>query len=239
MPTSRRVGLVSDIVRFPVKSFGGERTRRVFVGPFGLTGDRRLAVVGEDGSVLTARRATAMLGFGAGFADPELPDDVLVTTPDGRRLAADDPALAEALSAALGRPVGLARGAVGVFDAAPVHVVTDASLRQMDRWLEDELDARRFRANVTVELEDPEPFAEGGWVGRRLLLGDAVALDVASPTERCVVTSIDPDTLERDRRVQTALATRRENLFGVYAHVAAPGWLRIGDPVSLVGPGAP
>jgi uncharacterized protein YcbX len=56
---------------------------------------------------------------------------------------------------------------------------------------------------------------------------------VVSPTERCAVTTFDPDTLERDNRVLAGLARDRENLFGVYAAVARPGWARVGDPVAL------
>ena len=43
----------------------GERTRRAFVGPFGLLGDRRHAVVDGAGEPLSARRAHALLGFAA------------------------------------------------------------------------------------------------------------------------------------------------------------------------------
>ena len=42
-------------------------------------------------------------------------------------------------------------------------------------------------------------------------------LEVVSPTERCAITTFDPDTLERDNRVLAGLARERENLFGVYA----------------------
>ena len=42
-------------------------------------------------------------------------------------------------------------------------------------------------------------------------------LAVVSPTERCAVTTFDPDTLERDNRVLAGLARERENFFGVYA----------------------
>lgn len=234
------LGLVADIMRFPVKSLAGERARKVFVGPYGLTGDRRMAVIGEDGGVLSARRATALLGFRARFADPEGAADPRITTPAGDEWAPGDAGLTRALTEAVGRQAQLAQAAVGVFDAAPLHLVTDASLRQMDAWVGDELDARRFRPNVVVELEDPAPFAEAAWVDRRLRIG-AVEVLVASPTERCVVPTVDPDTLERDRRVLATLASRRENLFGVYAHVVHPGWIHVGDRVVLLGaePGDP
>src|SRR5690606_20962637 len=77
------VGIVSDLWRFPVKSFAGERARRAFVGPFGILGDRRVAVVDEAGTPLTARRAHALLGFRARCAAPETGEGVQVRTPEG------------------------------------------------------------------------------------------------------------------------------------------------------------
>jgi len=229
-----QIGIVAGLWRFPVKSFGGERARRLFVGPYGVQGDRCHAVVAPDGSVITVRRAGRMLAFRARFDDPEASRGITVATPDGRELAVDDPELAVAISAELGRDARLARSPVGVFDAAPLHIVTDASVRRMDEWVGDELDVCRFRANVVVELAEPEAFAEAGWVGRRIALGDGPMAEVVSPTERCAVTTLDPDTLHRDNRVLATLAGRLENLFGVYAHVVRPGWLHVGDPVVLM-----
>jgi MOSC domain-containing protein len=229
-----RVGLVADLVRFPVKSFGGERLRRGFVGPFGLLGDRRIAVVGEDGDIGTARRAHRLLAYAAHSTERESGEGAQVRAPDGRTLAWDDPELARALSADLGRPVRLVRSPASFHDAAPLHLVTDASLTAMEGWLGGEVDRRRFRPNLVVELDDPEAsFAEAGWMGRRLALGDGLTVEVVSPTERCAITTFDPDTLERDTRVLAALARERENLFGVYARVLTPGWVAVGDPVVI------
>jgi hypothetical protein len=229
-----RVALVSDLWRFPVKSFGGERLRRGFVGPFGLLGDRRHAVVDESGQALTARRARALLGFRARYLDPEAGDELEVTTPAGRVCGADAPELADELTAALGRPVRLVRAPTGVHDAAPIHMVSSASLLAIGAVAgHEELDRRRFRANLVVEMEDERPFAEADWVGRTLEIEDGPAFDVVSPTERCAVTTFDPDTLERDTRVLTALATERENLFGLYAMVARPGWVAVGAALHL------
>jgi uncharacterized protein YcbX len=230
-----RVGLVSDLWRFPVKSFGGERARRAFVGPFGILGDRRVAVVDADGQALSARRAHELLGFRARCAEPDAGEGVHVETPEGWDLDWDDPALARELSAAVGRPLRVVRSPVGVHDAAPVHLLSTASLVAAYGWVGgEEIDPRRFRANVIVELEDPAPFSEAAWLGGTLVLGDAgPALQVVSPTERCAVTTFDPDTLARDNRVLAGLARDRENLFGVYARVTRPGWAEVGAPVRI------
>ena len=231
-------GVVSDLWRFPVKSFGGERVRRAFVGPFGLLGDRRHAVTDDAGEALTARRAHRLLGFSARYAEPEAADDAQVRTPAGLALPWDDPAVAEELSAALGRDAWVVRSAVGVHDAAPVHLVTTGALAAASEWVAgEEIDRRRFRANIVIEADGDEPFPEAGWVGAVLAVGeDGPRLRVVSPTERCAVTTFDPDTMERDNRVLAALARERDNFFGVYATVARPGWVAVGDPVLLEPP---
>jgi uncharacterized protein YcbX len=227
---------VADLWRFPVKSFGGERVRRAFVGPFGILGDRRVAVIDAAGEPLSARRAHALLGFRASCSDPDRGEGVEVSTPEGWELGWDDPSLAAEVSRAIGQAVGLVRSPVGMHDAAPVHLVSTASLAAVGAWQEaEEADRRRFRANVVVELEDGVAFGEDAWTGAAVQLGDGgPVLRVVSPTERCAVTTFDPDTLERDNRVLAGLARERENLFGVYARVARPGWAEVGAAVTLV-----
>jgi hypothetical protein len=218
--------VVSDLWRFPVKSLGGERLRRVFVGPFGLLGDRRWAAVGVDAPV-TARRAHGLLAYAARYADPEAADGAVVTTPDGRDVPPTDAGLGRDLSELAGEPVTVVPRTYGFFDVAPVHLLGEASLAALGRAAGRDLDRRRFRANVLVDA-GAEPFAEDRWVGRRVGLGGAV-LEVVVGTERCAVTTFDPDTRERHTDVLAALARERENLFGVYARVVRPGWVAVGD----------
>jgi uncharacterized protein YcbX len=233
-----RVGVVSDLWRFPVKSFGGERGRRVFLGPFGFLGDRRCAVMDPaNGRPMTARRAPALLGYQARFGDPARGEDVTVEAPGGSRWAWDDPALADDIRQHLGRdpedPLMVVRSPMAIHDAAPVHVVTEASIAQMSEWLGDEVDRRRFRANVVVETDDGMAFSEAAWPGHRIRFGADAEIDVVIDTERCAVTTWDPDTIERDTRVLAAIARERENFFGVYCRVVKPGWVAVGDPVML------
>jgi uncharacterized protein YcbX len=227
------VGLVADLWRYPVKSLGGERIRSVFVGPYGFHGDRRFAAITPDGAVVTARRKGRLLGFRARFPDPDQIELARVTAPGGQELAIDDPDLARLLGKELGHEAQLARSGAGIFDATPIHIVTDRSLREIDQWVGQELDVARFRPNLVIELEPELPaFAEDDWIEADLVIGQ-IEVRIVSPTERCVVTTIDPDTLDRDRTVLAHLAVERNNLFGVYAHVTRPGWLHIGDTVML------
>jgi uncharacterized protein YcbX len=213
--------------------------RRAFLTPFGLLGDRRHAVVDETDEPLTARRDHALLGFAARCGDPESGARVAVTTPGGLQRDWDDPAVAAEASQALRRPVRLVHDAMGLHDAAPLHLASTSSLAEACDWIAgEEVDPRRFRVNLIVELEDPEPYAEAGWLGATLRMGGDAGpvVQVVLPTERCVITTFDPDTLERDNRVLAALARERENLFGVYARVRRPGWTEVGATIRRTAP---
>jgi uncharacterized protein len=215
--------------------------RRAFLSPFGLLGDRRHAVVDETGEPLTARRDHALLGFAARCGEPETGERVGVTTPGGLECDWDDPAVAAEASDALGRPVRLVHDAMGLHDAAPLHLASSSSLAEVGDWLAgEEVDRRRFRINLVVELERPESYAEAGWLGASLRLGGDAApvVRVIVPTERCAITTFDPDTLERDKRILAGLARNRDNLFGVYAGVVRPGWIEVGAPIHRLAPAA-
>ncbi len=183
---------------------------------------------------MSARRNRALLGYRARYLDPDAAEGVEITGPDGLHYAWDDPALAAALAGRLQQPVAVDRSAASLHDAAPVHMVTTSSLAAASQWTPgEEMDPRRFRANVIVELDEPQPFAETAWPGQTFSLGDnGPVIGVVSHTERCAVTTFDPDTLERDNRVLAGLARDRQNLFGVYARVIRPGWARVGATIT-------
>lgn len=229
------MGVASDLWRFPVKSFAGERLRKAFFGPFGILGDRRCAAIDEKGQVLSARRVSGLLGFGARYTD-EAATALEIITPSGDAVAPDDPVIADQLWPLLDGPGQIAYASAGVHDIAPIHLLTTASLAELGRRVGDEeLDRRRFRANLILEIPDCEPFVESEWVGKGLSIGErGPTLQVISPTERCAVTTFDPETLERNPTVHSTIAGQRENFFGVYAAVASPGWVSVGDGVTVI-----
>jgi uncharacterized protein YcbX len=124
---------------------------------------------------------------------------------------------------------------MGAHDASPIHIVSTASLEAVGEWIGgEEVDRRRFRANLIVEMNDARPFAEAAWVGASIAIGDdGPVLQVVARTERCAVTTFDPDTLTRDNRVLAGLARETENLFGVYALVGRSGWVEVGAPIRM------
>jgi uncharacterized protein YcbX len=156
-----------------------------------------------------------------------------VEFPDGRRLRGEDPAIHDALSAALGVPVKLAReGNVPHFDSEPIHLVTTAALE----WLRSRLpggvvDERRFRPNIVVAVPGRSQL-ELAWIGREVRIGEAT-LRVTASTERCRMTALAQADLPSDAGVLRCIAQEAGLQFGVYAEVLEPGRVAAGDAVAL------
>jgi uncharacterized protein YcbX len=102
------VGVVSSLLRFPVKSMLGERLDAAEVGEQGLVGDRAFALIDQEtGKVVSVKRPKR---WGRIFELMATTEDgrVQVEFPDDTQLAIDDPDLPERLSAFLGRRVSVA-----------------------------------------------------------------------------------------------------------------------------------
>jgi uncharacterized protein len=112
-----------------------------------------------------------------------------------------------------------------------LHVVNLASVRELERTLGRPVDPLRFRANVY--LEGVEPWAEFGWMGKEIGIGEA-RLAVFARTTRCEATNVDPARGVRDMAVPAHLQrTWGHQDFGIYAKVLTGGEISVGAPARL------
>ncbi|MEV4413886.1 MOSC N-terminal beta barrel domain-containing protein [Catellatospora sp. NPDC049609] len=189
------------------------------------------------------------------------PDPAVLSTLWGRPLPATaaGPAADALLSKELGRDVrlvwmddpatrrpvpepelNLPTDRVSYADGYPLLLANTASLDRLNDWIfeggsdEGPLPMARFRPNVVIE--GTVPFAEDGFIGRRLRIGDVV-FRVPSACGRCVVTTTDQETGERGHEPLRSLARYRnvnqKLLFGVNLVPHTVGEIRVGDPVQL------
>ncbi|SFB43793.1 hypothetical protein SAMN05192575_11283 [Nocardioides alpinus] len=129
-------------------------------------------------------------------------------------------------------------------DAFPVTLASTASLGRLNDWIVETalergedvpppLPMSRFRPNVVVDGE--VPFAEDGWT--RVRIGD-VELRAGKPVGRCVMTTIDPRTLETAKEPIRTLARHRrspdgDTLFAVHLVPVSGGRIQVGDEVTV------
>jgi uncharacterized protein YcbX len=121
------------------------------------------------------------------------------------------------------------------FDAAPVHLLTTATLgRLSELYPQGRFEVRRFRPNIVVELSSGERgFAENAWVGHTVAIGAGVRLKITKPCGRCVMTTLAQGDLPKDPGILRTAAKHNKVNVGVYATVTRGGTIRRGDPVTL------
>jgi MOSC domain-containing protein len=243
-------GRVLQLWRWPVKSMAGERVRSTRVDPRGAGGDRTHAVLHHhkgEWKPLTAREAPRLLAWGAAYPfapdaglHPERPPYALVTAPDGTHTYNwDDPRLRTALSEDLGRDVRLRRDVAGIQDLERSLLITTESTRAaLARELGTELDLRRFRPNLHVELDAPA-WAEHEWEGATVRLAGGVVLRLLHPCVRCAIPTRDPATQEKWPGLLRHLDAHHATLFGINARVLQAGRIAVGETFEVIGTTAP
>jgi len=209
--------LVDQLWRYPVKTLAGERLEVAEVTVNGIVGDRTVHVRGPEG-VRTSRRQHRLLGL-HGSLDP-----------DGRPLVDghswDGDEAGALVRAAAGEDAWLAAyDGPERFDVLPLLVATDGAIAAFGR------DVRRLRPNIVISGVDG--MQETTWPGAELHIGDVViALESMRP--RCPMTTVDPDTLERDPGVLRDIARRFGGRLALNAGVTAEGRIAVGDEVRLI-----
>jgi uncharacterized protein YcbX len=202
--------------RYPVKTLAGELLSTGAVGLNGIPGDRAVWVMGPEG-VRTSRRHYRLLGLrgtlnqrghalinGHPWESPEALALVKQAAGDDAWLEASD--------------------AQNRFDVLPLLVATDGAVAAFGR------DVRRLRPNILIGGVDG--LAERDWPGAELHIGSLI-VRLDSLRARCPMTTVDPDTLERDSEVLRDIGRRFRGRLALNADVARPGAIAIGDPVRL------
>ena len=206
---------------------------------YGIEGDRRYAFVRGDARSnfpwLTGRQAPEMLAHTPRFSDATNPleSPVIVTAPDGAEWPVESDALRQSMEQLYGGHVHLMQLRRGAYDAMPISIISTSTIASVGA----SSDARRFRPNFVVELNDAKPFGEDAWIGSTLQLGeqdDALKLRVLRPTKRCKLICIDPDSLTIDPSYLQTTVDQHEACAGVYAAPETIGVVRAGDTVLLI-----
>ncbi|HXQ38218.1 MAG TPA: MOSC N-terminal beta barrel domain-containing protein [Anaerolineales bacterium] len=121
----------------------------------------------------------------------------------------------------------------GFADGYPILLTSEEGLQDLNTRLESPVPMNRFRPNIVVT--GGAAYAEDTW--NRIRVGD-VELAVVKPNARCVVTTIDKDTLERSKEpLKTLEKYRRHKLGAIFGQNVIPlneGRIRLGMTIEVL-----
>lgn len=258
---------LTQLYRYPVKSCAGLPLSESPAGLMGLAGDRLWMIADRNGKFITGRQLPQMvlirptpltdglqldapdmepLRVNCGefrqplhstvwgyefpaWAGPTEADDwlsfflgidcrLVYIGDQSARLLRSDPT----------KPLGFA-------DGYQYMLIGEASLAELNRRLPQAVEMLQFRPNLVVAGGDA--FAEDEWQAIRI---GEVEFDVVKPCERCIFTTVDPQTGQFDAAKQP-LATLNQfrsfpmgTLFGQNLVARNAGHLRLGDTVEVL-----
>ena len=251
--------IVTGFTTTPVKSMALTRPDGIELSAFGCVGDRRFMCARSNGQRLSGISKAALMPIRPVYDVGA--ERLALTFPDGSIVEGDANAVGEPLTVELFDRAIPARLLGGPFTEAirrharddtlslarvvepeyaggkhRASVISLASVADVGRHAGAErLDPRRFR--MLIEVDGVEPYEEDTWQGRRVRFGQAV-VRIGDRMNRCVMTTLDPDTGEQNAPVLDALAEHRkvgtELLLGVYGDVDQPGTIAVGDDVVVL-----
>jgi uncharacterized protein len=256
-----KVGIISELWRYPVKSTRGERLREMTVAADGALGDRAFAVRElKYGGIISAKMWPWMLELRSGWSvepNAEGGGVVRVEMPDGTAIEGDSAQSAKVLSAIFKHPVRLERTRQGqispadieairkgeaflpqwkFYDEGPLHLVATGTLRHLHQLEggDADFDPRRFRPNILIDTGgDAGEFIEDRWLAGVLQIGETAQIGDMWPAIRCVMTTHPQDELRHNPAILRTAAQHHQAYVGVFAGARVPGVIRLGDAVVL------
>ncbi|MGI9235960.1 MAG: MOSC domain-containing protein [Woeseiaceae bacterium] len=248
---------IKEIWRYPVKSMLGEQLDQANVGPGGIRGDRRWAVVDKESGVsLSAKRYADLLRCRAWTSDGE----VMIRIPDSGEYPVGSAEVARILSDLLGRkvttrsaeaaetiqhefPTAITEGegkpflyepeTEAFFDCAPLQLLTTGTLAELQRLLPaSTIHPARFRPNFLVETEETG-FVENDWVNDDVTLG-SLQCQVYDDTRRCIMVALGQEDFPRDTEVIRMILKKNEGRAGVALKTNDSGVVQKGDRVEVL-----
>jgi uncharacterized protein len=231
-----QVGQIASIHRYPVKSMAGEVLERSWLTGSGLEGDRLYAFESSGAPAgmlrLSGRERREMLGY-----QPALRSDgrVEVRVPTGEVVLVDSTEMLAYLTTHSpdGSQFTLTKASTPQTDVRPLSLISMQTIRQLSAELGKEIDPRRFRANLYLDVRG-EPFHEDSLVGHRLRIGSTATILIRERDPRCRFITYDPEApavADPLFALMKLLDRDRQGRAGVYATVEHPGPIQAGDAI--------
>jgi MOSC domain-containing protein len=240
---------VVSLWRYPIKSHGREQIANVILEPGKpMPWDRLWAVAHEAAKAKSGEwapcanfsrgsKAPGLMAITASLDEtsetitlshPDLPDLTFRPDDDPEALIAWSTSLVPQDRALPSHVMRLDGRGYTDSDFASVTLCNMASHRAVEAQLGHSLSIYRWRGNIWFESK--EPWVEFDWLGSDIQIGDAV-LRPRERTDRCLATSANPETGQRDVDTLNALQSFGHKDFSVRAEVIRRGLVSAGDVV--------
>ncbi|CAM3049700.1 MOSC domain-containing protein [Vibrio rarus] len=262
------IAQLSGINVYPVKSTSGIAQSRAWVGLEGISFDRRFVVTDLAGRMVTARKypkmvtiKSTLLSDGIVLQAPGMTrlhlsvndfqrDEFECKIWSDRFLAYTTTEQANAwFSQAIGSDVQLLYCGeesnryrekldtrVSFADGYPLLVISQGSLDELNRRASSPQSMAQFRTNLVIDGVDA--FAEDSW--EKIAIGE-VEFRVGKPCQRCVLTSVNPNTGEKmaAQEPTVTLSKFRANekgaiFFGMNLIALNEGVIELGDKLKIL-----
>ncbi|NRB35722.1 MAG: MOSC domain-containing protein [Rhodobacteraceae bacterium] len=246
-------GSVASLWRHPIKSHGREELQDVQLEPGQcLPGDRRWAIAhsesAADGSAWVpctnfsrGAKAPELMAIDASWdaaagtvtlRHPKLGEITANPDTQGAEIVAWSAPLVPANRAQSSRVIRVPGRGMTDSDFPSIALNNLASHRVIAQRLgRPELSILRWRGNIW--MDGLPPWEEADWIGREVQIGQAV-LAVREQITRCLATTVNVETGQRDADTLKVLNDLGHQEFGVYAEVIRPGRVAPGDTVTLL-----
>jgi uncharacterized protein YcbX len=256
---------ISEINVYPVKSMRGTSLKEAMICGYGLEHDRQWMLVDDNARMITQRECPKLALLVPSIEDGHLrvaiPGAAEILVPSVGESCTDENVIVElwgqqyvgvaavdstnaALSKAIGRSCRLLSIRSDVFrtntvvafhDDAPILIISQASLEELNRRMPSPLPMNRFRPTFVVACCDA--FAEDTW--QRIAIA-GVAFRAVKQCVRCAITTVDQaEGAFRGPEPLKTLATfrrKKENVaFGAYFRPDSSGAkLKLGDELRVL-----
>ncbi len=243
-------GTVSALWRHPIKSHGREALDQVTVIPGQTMPGDRVWAVAHEAAKTDGTKWAPCANFSRGSKAPKLMaisarmegDRVTLHHPERPALSFQPDTqqdvfldwvkpLMPADRAASARIVRVPGRGMTDSDYPSISLCNMASHRAVEQKLGRELSPKRWRGNIW--FEGLPLWEEFDWLGRDVQIGQAV-FHIRERITRCLATTANPETGERDADTLDALNSWDHQDFGVYAEVIQGGEIRLDDKVNLL-----
>ena len=248
---------VTKLIKYPIKSLPGIVVDESRVNGAGLSFDRMILLLQQNGLPITQREhpKLALLKCelegevfrvhetSMGSIEIPLTEDGLDSSPrniqlwsarrTGLEMAKE---YSEFFSNYLDLPVSVVKAPQedkSYADGNPMLVIGEESMKDLNARVGEDLSVLRFRPNLT--FSGGNAYDEDHW--QALRVGD-IEMGAIKACLRCVLTTVDPETGKKGKEPLRTLHTYRKDgnnvAFGMYFMPKGSGVLKVGDDVEIL-----